>query len=115
VTGQEVGRGGGDIDDRTENQIFFKQQEGLTWELGRSGSHNSWWRSMGATIGLIETTCEELLKLWILTNLNIRILFKIWKCGDNKGHWLSLHEFFSQKGHSNCISHPNLLINNSQN
>ena len=45
---------------------------------------------MGANTGLIETTCKELLKFWILTNLNIRILFKIWMCRDNEGHRLSL-------------------------
>jgi hypothetical protein len=62
LTGQEVGWGG-EINEHKENHFFCKQQEDVTLELGRLGSHNSWCRSMGATIVLIETTCEELLKL----------------------------------------------------
>jgi hypothetical protein len=60
----QTGNGGRkDINKHTENQIFWKQQEYVTWELDRSGSHNSWCRSMWATIGLFETTYEEVLKL----------------------------------------------------
>jgi len=49
-----------DINKGTENQIFCKQQEDVTWECGRSGSCNSWCRSTGASVGLFEMTDVEL-------------------------------------------------------
>jgi len=64
LTGQEVAwGGGGTLTSIQKTRSFANSKKDVTSELGRSGSHNSWCRSMGATIGLIETTCEELLKL----------------------------------------------------